>query len=170
MATPSGRIDLHETPQYSQATFTPDGDDVALGAKADAEAPTGDASVIGLLKRLRTLQTNGLGQKSQAGAAAHSHEPAVNTAAVVTLGAAGAGVSNVVGVVGWSYDDVPTGGSLTIQDGAATIWKHDITHEGPGFIPFTPPMKGAANTAMVFTLTAGGAAVSGIVNAHAWTE
>jgi hypothetical protein len=108
---------------------------------------------------------------SRAGAAGNVHEPAANTAAVVTLVAGGAGVSNVVGMVGWSYDGIPAGGSLTIENGAGTtIFKVDITTTGSGFLPFSPPIRGSVNTAMVLTLAAGGGGISGIVSVHAWTE
>ena len=84
---------------------------------------------------------------------------------------AGAGVSNVLALVAWSYDNTPTAGSLTIEDGSGTtVFKVDITAAGPGFIPFDPPLKGTANTALIATLAAGGAGVSGIVNLHTWTE
>lgn len=108
---------------------------------------------------------------SQAAASGHVHEPAADTAAVVTLAAAGAGVSNVLGLVAWSYDDDPTAGSLTIEDGSGTtVFKVDVTSGGPGFFPFAPPIKGTANTAMIITLAAAGGSVSGLVSVHAWTE
>ena len=100
----------------------------------------------------------------------HVHEPSADTAAIVTLPAAGAGVSNILGLVNFSYDSDPTGGSLTIEDGAgSTIFKTDITRSGPGPIEFVPPKRGTANTAMIITLAAGGGSVSGIVSVHAWT-
>lgn len=105
-----------------------------------------------------------------AGAAAKSHEPASNTAAVVTLAAGAAGVSNILHAATWSYDGDPTAGTLTVQDGSAVWLKIDITAKGPGQIVFDPPLKGTAATAMVVTLAAGGAGVSGIVNVHAGTE
>jgi len=103
-------------------------------------------------------------------AASHHHEPAANTAAVVTLAAPGAGVSNVIGQVTWSYDGEPTSGTLTIAQGATTIFKVDITTSGPGPISWPVPMKFAANSVVTVTLAAGGAGISGIVNVHAWTE
>lgn len=110
-------------------------------------------------------------QISQAAAAGNVHEPAAGIAAVVTKAAGGAGVCNVVGAVFWSYDGDPTAGSLTIEDGSGTtVFKVDITSKGPGFLPFTPPMKGTADTAMIFTLAAGGAGINGVVSVHAWTE
>jgi hypothetical protein len=98
-------------------------------------------------------------------------EPAANTAAVVTLAAAGPGNRNVLGQAAWSYDAIPTAGSLTIEDGAGTtIFKVDITDAGPGFFQFIPGLRGSINTAMIATLAAGGAAVNGIVSLHAWME
>jgi len=106
-----------------------------------------------------------------AAAAAHSNEPAANTAAVVTLVAGGAGVSNVLGLVVWSYDLLTVAGTLTIEDGGGTtVLKIDIPESGPGFLPFNPGLMGTANTAMIITLAAGGAGVSGIINVHAWTQ
>ena len=107
---------------------------------------------------------------SKVASASHTNEPVANTAAVVTLSAPGAGASNVIGGVYWSYDDNPTGGSLTITDGGSQVFKVDITVGGPGFFPFTPGLRGGDNAAMVITLAAGGGTVSGIVNVHAWTE
>lgn len=108
---------------------------------------------------------------AMAASSGHVHEPADNTDAVVTLAAAGADTKNVLGMVAWSYTDDPTGGSLTIEDGSGTtVFKVEITTGGPGYIPFTPPLAGSDNTAMVVTLAAGGASIGGIVSVHAWTE
>lgn len=107
----------------------------------------------------------------KAAASGNVHEPAANTAAVITKAAGGAGVSNVLGLVAWSYDLTPTAGSLIIEDGAGTtVFKIDLPDKGAGFLPFNPGLKGTANTAMVITLAAGGAGVSGVVSVHAWTE
>jgi len=115
--------------------------------------------------------TSTVAPAGKAGASGNVHEPAVNTAAVVTLAAAGAGVSHVLGLAAWSYDAAPTAGSLTIEDGAGTtIFKVDITAAGAGYFPFVPGMKGTANTAMIATLAAAGAGVDGIVSLHTWTE
>jgi len=98
-------------------------------------------------------------------------EPAANTAAVVTLAAPGAGVRNVIGVIGWSYDGEPANGSLTIASGGADFFKIDITTSGPGFYPFLPrPLRLPAGQAVTITLSAAGVGISGIVNTHAWTE
>lgn len=103
----------------------------------------------------------------------HVHAPAANTAAVVTIDAAGAGVCNVVGNgLAWSYSDDPTGGNLKIEDGAGnTVFSMDITSRGAGFIPLDVPLRGSPNTALVVTLAAGGAGISGKVNVLAhWTN
>ncbi len=71
----------------------------------------------------------------------------------------------------WSYSAAPTGGRLTVQDGATTILDFSITAAGPRSLPSGGPparlgLKGSLNTAMTVTLAAGGAAVSGKVNAY----
>jgi hypothetical protein len=138
-----------------------------LGSQADPRVvdPTADATITALLKGL--LATHA----AKAAATTNQHEPAADTAAIVTKAAAGAGISHVLALVAWSYDGDPTAGSLTIVDGAGTtVFKADITAAGPGFFPFLPPLKGTANTALVATLAAGGSGISGIVNVHTWTE
>lgn len=99
-----------------------------------------------------------------------THTPAADTAAVVTLAAAGASVSNVIRGIAWGYSEAPTGGSLKIEDGAGTtVFYLPITAAGPGFIPVFG--KGSANTALVVTLAAGGGTCVGSVNVlEAWTE
>lgn len=104
--------------------------------------------------------------------AADKHEPAANTAAVITY-AAVAGQKHVIGGVAWSYNGAPTAGNLKIEDVAGTVvFSVDITSAGPGFIPFPQPLRQAAvNTALIITLSAGGAAVTGKVNALShWLE
>ena len=105
-------------------------------------------------------------------AAADVHGPAVNTAAVVTY-VASPGVQHVISGVAWSYNGgIPVGGSLVITDAGATVFTVDISEEGPGFFTFPRPKQNAiVNTAMVITLAAGGAGITGKVNilSH-WTE
>lgn len=144
------------------ATFSGDLPDTEAGDLAAIAA-----ALAGTLAISGTVTGNPTPRAASSG---NMHEPAANTAAVVTKSAAGAGVSNVVGGVYWSYDGDPTGGSLTITDGGTQVFKVDITGKGPGFLPFDPPIKGAANAAVVATLAAGGDGVSGIVNLNAWTE
>lgn len=101
---------------------------------------------------------------------ANTHTPGADTDAVVTRAAAGAGVWWEWGGVYWGYSEDPTGGSLVIEDGAGnTVVEVPITKGGPGFLPFTPPMRGTANRALVVTLAAGGGTCVGSVNPHAWT-
>lgn len=96
------------------------------------------------------------------------HAPAANTAAVITYAAA-TGTEHVIWGVAWSYDGAPTGGNLLIQDGTDTVFSMDITAGGPGYVPVR--RRGSTNTALVVTLAAGGAGVSGKVNVLAhWAE
>src|SRR5947209_7971219 len=98
--------------------------------------------------------------------------PASNTAAVITYAAGSAGVQHCLSGVAWSYSAAPTNGNLKIEDGSGnTIFSVDITAAGPGFIPFNPPKKGTAATALIITLAAGGTGISGKINACGhWTE
>lgn len=93
----------------------------------------------------------------------HVAAPAANTAAQVTFAAA-ANQRNQFEFIAWSYNGTPTGGNLTVHNGAGAVYFNiDITAGGPGFIPFTPEMS-AVGSALYVTLTAGGAGVSGKVN------
>lgn len=111
-------------------------------------------------------------EQSRAASSSDVHAPASNTAAVVTYAAAGSGVAHVIGGVAWSYNAVPTGGNLKIEDGSGTtVFTVDITAAGPGFFIFPRPKKGAANTAMIITLASGGSGVTGKVSVSShWTE
>ena len=108
-----------------------------------------------------------------AAAAADIHAPAANTAAVVTY-AGVAAVRNCITGMAWSYDGgIPVGGNLLIEDVAGTdVFTMDITEESPGFIMFPKPKQSAAvNTAMIITLAAGGAGVTGKISVlNHWTE
>ena len=105
------------------------------------------------------------------GSAADVAAPAANTQAQVQYAAGGAGVVHTIGGIAWSYSAAPTGGNLQISDGANVIFNMDITAAGAGFIPFTPPKKGTANTTLTITLAAGGTGVSGKVSVLShWTE
>lgn len=137
----------------------------ALGTAVDVEAP-GNGTVIAILKYLRTL----LGIRADA-AAADVSAPAADTAAVVTYNAV-ADAQHVISGIAWGYNAVPTGGSLTVEDGAGTtVFSMPITADGAGFIPFDPPKRGTINTALIITLAAGGASVTGTLSilGH-WTE
>jgi hypothetical protein len=88
---------------------------------------------------------------------------------VVTLPGVGGQSWTIAGIY-WSYDDDPTGGQLTLDIGGVTAFTEYITDGGPGFFPFTPPLQVTAGAAVVITLAAGGAGISGSVSTHAWTE
>jgi hypothetical protein len=89
--------------------------------------------------------------------------PAANTAAVVTF-ASVEGRSHVIWAIEWSYSAGPTGGSVTITDGGVVMLQLDITAGGPGSILFEPPKKAYRGNAVVVTLAAGGAGISGKLN------
>jgi hypothetical protein len=97
--------------------------------------------------------------------------PAVNTAAVVTYGAV-AGQSHAITGVAYSYNAAPTGGNLKIEDGAGTtVFSMDIVAAGPGVVLFNPAKIGTAGRAMIITLTAAGAAVTGKISIlNHWVE
>ncbi len=113
--------------------------------------------------------TNNIGDVDEAAiacAAGDVHAPAVNTAAVVTY-TASAVLKHVITGMTWSYvGGIPVGGNLKIEDvSGTTVFTVDISEEGAGIIVFPKPKKGAAiNTAMIVTLAAGGAAVTGKVS------
>lgn len=99
------------------------------------------------------------------------HAPAANTAAVITY-AADATARHALAQVIVSYSAAPTGGNLKIEDGSGTtVFTVDLTATvlEPVVINFDPPLLGSYNTAMIITLAAGGAAVSGKVNARHFT-
>ena len=92
------------------------------------------------------------------------HEPAANTAAVVTY-AADASRGHVITGIAWSYSAAPTGGSLKVENGAgSTVFSVSVTAAGPGEYIFPVPKLGSVNTAMIITLAAGGASVTGKVS------
>ncbi len=96
-----------------------------------------------------------------------AHAPAANTAAVITL-AASPGVRHVLDRVFGGYDATPTGGSLTIAatvQGTAVSQVVPIAAAGPVDLHFDPPLQGDENTAITVTLAAGGADVTGKLNA-----
>lgn len=141
------------------AQITVDVDDISKGTQ------TNDVKV--------TLDGEQIAITPVEAAAADVHEPAANTAAVVTY-AASAGVKHVITGVDWSYHGgIPTDGNLLIEDvSGTTVYSTDIHEEGPGDVIFPKPKKAAAvNTAMIITLAAGGAGVTGKVSVlNHWTE
>jgi hypothetical protein len=101
-----------------------------------------------------------------------TNAPAANTNAVITYSAAGAGQVHVLSGVAWSYTGGTPAGLLKVEDGAGNVvFQLDLAAAGTGQVNFLPPKKGSANTALVITLTAGGAGITGKVNALGhWTE
>jgi hypothetical protein len=95
---------------------------------------------------------------------------ATHAAATVTYAADTTGRSHVAYKIHWSYSADPTGGRLTVTDGATVIHDQDVTKGGPGFVEFSRPLAGTANTAMTVTLADGGAAVVGKVKVEHDTE
>lgn len=84
--------------------------------------------------------------------------PALNTSAVVTI-PADSTKTHVIHWIAASYLSVPTGGRMTITDGGATIWDHDVTIGGTTFFHNLELENSAPNQAMVVTLAAGGLTV-----------
>lgn len=88
--------------------------------------------------------------------------PAVNTNAVVTLTPPG-GSRIVIDSIIYSYNAAPTGGRITIVDGATTVM--DIDDTGAGQQALLQGTSGLASlaidNAVVITLFAAGAAVTG---------
>ena len=91
----------------------------------------------------------------------HAPETA-NTAAVITVAAA-AGEIHVLESLEWSTDGTPTNCRLTAVVDGNTIVDVYITAAGPGQLHFPRGryFPGSVNKAMVITLSAAGAGVSG---------
>lgn len=92
------------------------------------------------------------------------HVPSAATAAVLTFAAGGARDVHVVSGFAYSYSATPTGGRLTIADGADTVLDIDVPTAGDKILTFDPPRKGHAGRAMVVTLASGAGAVVGKLN------
>lgn len=98
-------------------------------------------------------------------------EPAANTDAVVTY-AASVGKQHVITGLAWSYDALPTGGSIKVENGSGNVvFALSITSKGPGFFIFPKPKSGTAGAAMIITLADGGAGVTGKLSIlNHWTN
>jgi hypothetical protein len=97
-------------------------------------------------------------------ASADNAETGTNANVVVTL-AATAGIYHILPAILFSYSDTPTGGRLTVEDGAANIVMDlDITAKGAGRVPFVPALRSTVNTALIITLYAGGVGIVGKLN------
>ncbi len=84
------------------------------------------------------------------------------TDAIITYAADSVRTHRIGGLV-WSYDGTPeSSGTLSVEDGSGNIvLEFYVTAGGPGFIPLNPPMEGTVNTALIVTLSSGGAGVWG---------
>jgi hypothetical protein len=142
--------------------------DLAAVAAALAATLTVDATGQGDVPI--TLDGETVAVTSRPASSSNVHFPAANTAAVVTKGAPGEGVKHVLGGIYWSYNDTPSGGSVSVVDGSTSVFSEGVTSGGPGYFPFQPPMSLTENAQMIVTLAAGGAGVTGRLNLHAWTE
>jgi hypothetical protein len=108
----------------------------------------------------------GVAQAMQPSSTPSNNSPAANTAAVLTY-AAVAGQRHRLTMLFASYNAAPTGGNLNVTDAATTVLSLDTIAAGP--LPFAdlPPggVQGSVNSAMVSTLVAAGAAVTGKISA-----
>ena len=94
-------------------------------------------------------------------------DAAANAAAAITVSAV-VDARHVLSKVYWSYSAGPTGGKLTIT-GGPNNFEVDITTGGPGAFTFSPYIC-SVNTALVATITAGGAGITGKLNIEYTTE
>lgn len=84
-----------------------------------------------------------------------------NTAVSITY-AAVAGQRHRLTFLGYSYSAAPTAGRITITDGATTILDIDVSSSWEVFANLLPGgIVGTVNSAMVITLSAGGAGIVG---------
>jgi hypothetical protein len=133
---------------------------------ANANIQVGDADVsVGNPVPVNQVDTEGITYFNAA--AANVHVPgAVNTAAIVTY-AAVAGQRHYIKGVAWSYDTAPAAlSTLIITDGGAIVFHQYISAAGPGFqeLAGEKGMRCTANSIVVVTLLAGGAACTGSVS------
>lgn len=87
-----------------------------------------------------------------------------NANAVITLPAAGPQRNHVLDGLVFGYNATPVSGYLQIKDDADVVFHVPVTSAGVGPVEFDPPKKGRDDKAMVITLGAGGAGVTGYVN------
>lgn len=96
------------------------------------------------------------------------HVPAANTAAVLTY-AATTDIAHIITSLVFSYTGSGTlaGGNLKVEDGSDTVFSMDITTKEWGCLPIKK--VGHAGRSMTITLAAGGADVTGKINASHFT-
>lgn len=94
----------------------------------------------------------------------HTTAGAANAAVTHTF-AAVAGQAHRLTFLLVSYSGGPTGGRITVTDGATTVLDAHVTAAGPTVLPLPPGgLKGSVNTAMTVTLAAGGLSIVGKLN------
>ena len=93
------------------------------------------------------------------------HQPSANTAAVVTL-AADSEQCHVITSITFGYNATPTSGSVVVTAGGTTIFSVPVAAAGAGQIhfPYGLHNDAALNEAVVVTLAAAGASVTGRIN------
>ena len=91
------------------------------------------------------------------------HLPASNADAVITI-AAELMRRHIIHKLIWSYSSDPTGGKIVATDGGVSKCDFDITSKGAGSINLN--LTGSVNSAIVITLTAGGAGITGKIYAE----
>jgi len=114
--------------------------------------------------------TSNVAPQGKSASTNYTNRPAANTEAQVVVAAPGAGISNVLGAVNWSYNDTPTGGGLQISDDTGIVFQLDLCCGGSDEIVWNPGLKLATNDPVTVTLLAGGGSVVGAVNVHVWSE
>ncbi len=88
-----------------------------------------------------------------------------NAAAVITYPAQGAGATNIIYGIAFSYSAAPTNGTLKVEDGSGNVvFGPIVPTAGAGPIYFNPGLVGSGNTAMIITLSAGGSGVVGHIS------
>ena len=125
-----------------------------------------------------TVSVSGTVYSREQGNPGVSGDKATATAGTATITyAAGSGsVCNYISSVHQSYSGsatLPTAlapGTLTINDGATALVSIDVTAAGPNSFYFDPPIQGTAATAMTVTLSSGGTAVVGKINARHYQQ
>ncbi len=93
---------------------------------------------------------------------------AANNAVAITLAAPGVGFRHVIYDLQVSYDidpdSIPAVGGITITEDGVLVFDVDITKSGPAPLYFRDGLEFADNAAVVVTLIAGGAGVTGKSN------
>lgn len=100
------------------------------------------------------------------------HEPAANTAAVVTKAAPGVGLAHYLGIISGSFGvAAPTAGTtISVTDGGTTIWKVAMPATlGSFHFGFATPIVASANAALAVTVAAPGGTSTAILAVAGFT-